>query len=65
MNETVYTRGEPRALPKLSQRKTIVIVKDHGVMFSNTVRNGRSHQIAVVGYLGILAQPESFNVGNR
>ena len=43
----------------------MIIVKDDGLMFSNTVRNGRSYQIAVVGYLGILVQPESFNEGNR
>jgi len=34
--QTVYEDGERRALPKLSQRKTMLIVKDDVLMFSNT-----------------------------
>ena len=35
-NETVYVGGERRAVPKLSQRKTMVIVMHDRLMFSNT-----------------------------
>jgi len=51
----------------------MVIVEDDGIIIisyclttvSNTVRNGRSYQIAVVSYLDILAEPECLNEGNR
>jgi len=35
------------------------------MMVYDTVRNGRSYQIAVVSYLDILTEPESFNEENR